>query len=618
LRVNNVALVREAHGYHLVPAADAVGTGAMDRTQGVEAGYGITVVPLWHVSAATLIKLLENFATKPGMARAEPSRNLILIQGIAADRKTAIDTIRNFDADWMRDQSVGIYPVSNSTPEPIISELERIIDAGEGGLSQHIVKLQPIARRNAILVVARKSDMLKTVATWIARLDKAGAAGTSVRVYRMRYGDARRTAAILNDMFLGNSAGSLDTSTNQIAPGAGLAAATSPSQSQPAPPGPQQTSGERSSFDARFADASGGRTATPSAGLTEQTSRPVFSGTSGQQGGSGSVLVNVRISADVINNALLIYANQENYGIIERTLQQIDRPQMQVAINATIAEVTLNDNLSYGVQFFLQSKNLGLKPDTGSIMNSATATTAAISRVFPGFNFLAGMEAQPLAILSALHGVTEVKVLSAPSLVVVNNQFASMQVGNQIPITTGTANVLSSTNTVVNTVDYRNTGIILRVAPRINVSGDVLLDIEQEISSVADNASAETLTPTVSQRKVRSSISIASGQTVLLAGLISDSQNRGSSGIPALDQLPVIGNLFARKTGSGERTELIIFIRPQIIRNGADAQQIAEELRAKMGGIFDPAVSCCGNIDPMRLRLRLTKPVDGWGEAEPR
>jgi len=172
LRVSNVALVREARGYRLIPAAEAVGTGTVDSSGSLEPGYGITVLPLQYVSAQTLTKLLENFATKPGMVRADPTRNLVVIQGNGADRRAAIDSVLSFDADWMKGQSVGIYPVRNSTLEPVISELERIIDSGEGGLSQNVVKLQPINRQNAILVVTRKPELLKTVSTWITRLDR--------------------------------------------------------------------------------------------------------------------------------------------------------------------------------------------------------------------------------------------------------------------------------------------------------------------------------------------------------------------------------------------------------------------------------------------------------------
>jgi general secretion pathway protein D len=276
-----------------------------------------------------------------------------------------------------------------------------------------------------------------------------------------------------------------------------------------------------------------------------------------------------------------------------------------VAIDATIAEVTLNDNLQYGVQFFLKSTNVGAPPNTGSMVNtasSAAATLAAnalISRVLPGFNFLMGTEAQPQLIINALHAVTDVKILSNPSLVVVDNQVATLQVGDQIPVTTQSAqSVIAPGAPVVNNIDYRNTGVILRVAPRINANGNVLLNIEQEISAVANTTNADTLTPTVSQRRVASSIGVASGQTVLLAGLVSETQNRTRNGIPGLDKIPGLGELFSQNNGTVQRTELIIFIRPQIIRNGVDAYRVAAELRDKIIRSRPGAVPVAGDPSP--------------------
>lgn len=611
LRTSNVALVRDGQGYRLIPSAEAVASGSIDQAQDPDAGFGVSVVPLQFVSAQTLTKLLENFAAKPGMIRAEASRNLLVIQGSSADRRAAIDTVLSFDADWMAGQSVGIYPVSNSTPEPVIAELERIIDSGEGGLAQNLVKLQPIARQNAILVVARKPDLLKRVATWVERLDRAGTAGTGVKVYRMRYGDARQVAALLNDIFLGGATGGLDSSTNQLVPGGGAVASSSgrpgfsnsPSFSGSGTTGMQPGApGGTSSFDSRFGDAGGSRLAqTTGSGQSYAnnrlgTSTPNLAANG--SGGSAAILANVRISPDVVNNALLIYANQENYRLIERALQQIDRPQAQVAVDATIAEVTLNDQLSYGVQFFLTSRSVGLGPDKGSALNTfvgpaaasaaaSAAGTAAINRVLPGFNFLVGTEADPRVILDALRTVTDVKVVSTPSVVVIDNQFASLLVGDQIPIQTQSAvSVIAPGAPVVNNIDYRNTGVILRVAPRITANGSVLLDVEQEISAVADTPTASTLTPTVSQRKVRSTIGVANGQTVLLAGLISERENRTRLGIPGLDQIPYVGDVFAHTNGTLQRTELIVFIRPKIIRNGVDASRVAQELRGKMRGFM--------------------------------
>ncbi|WJR79984.1 type II secretion system secretin GspD [Bradyrhizobium sp. NP1] len=629
LRLSGVVLVRDSAGYRLTPLGDAVGSGRVDQAAAnPEPGYGVSVVPLQYVSAATVLKLLDSFATKPGSVRADPTRNLLLIQGTGAERQTAVETAMSFDVDWMRGQSVGIYPVGNSAPEPIIAELEKIMDSGESGLSQNVVKFQPVSRLNAILVVSRKPALLHTAASWIRRLDHADTARNSVHVYRVKYGDAKQIARVLTDMFIGGSQGSLDSPDNQLAPGSGLSATSSADRLSL---GANNASSATSGFASRMSTGgNGGNGATtPGFGQPLQAgSANSSSGTSAldsRSSGSGGqpLMQNVRITPDAVNNSLLIYADQGNYRIIEATLMQVDQPPLQVAIDATIAEVTLTNELSYGVQFFLTSHNLGLRPNQGSVLNtqstqapgstttSTTPTTgtdatsaaaaagsvagAFINRAFPGFNFLIGSEAQPSAILDALHTVTSVKVLSNPSLVVINNQAATLQVGDVVPVSTGSATVLTTSNTVVNTIDYRNTGIILRVSPRINVNGNVRLEVEQEISNVSPTTAA-SLTPTVSERRVKSSISVASGQTVLLAGLISEQQNGNRNGIPLLDEIQGLGDAFSHQDKKGTRTELIIFIRPQIIRDGTDAHHIAEELRSKLRG------SVGASTDDLRVR----------------
>lgn len=596
LRISNVVLIRDAAGYRLVPLGDAVGSGNIDHAaDSAEPGYGISVVPLQYVSAPTLIKLLDSFATKPGMVRADAERNLLLIQGSGAERRTAIETILSFDTEWMRGESVGIFPVHNSTPGPLIAELENIVDSGDGGLSQNLIKFQPVDRMNSILVVSKRPQLLKIAATWIARLDRGDTSGRGVHVYRVRYGDARQMARVLNDIFLGSSgAGGLESPTNEIAPGSGAVTSSSTNSGN-------GNGGFGSSFSASFGSASGSNErvrqqlgiappnqTTVNANATATTTPP-SAGASADS--SAPVLTGIRITPDVVNNSLLIFASEENYHIIERAIRQIDRPRLQVAIDATIAEVTLNDALNYGVQFYLSAGGLGNQLNTAATapptVDASGVASAFLNRTFPAFNLLVGPEAQPHVILDALHQVTTVKVLSNPSLVVLDNQPATLQVGDEIPVSTGSANVLTTSNTIVNTIDYKDTGIILHVTPRVGANGTVQLDIEQEISNVNTAASAaSSLTPTVSQRRVASSISVATGQTVLLAGLISETQNRASNGIPFLDNLPgPLGDAFATMRNNGlTRTELIIFIRPQVIRDGVDAHFVAEELRAKLQG----------------------------------
>jgi general secretion pathway protein D len=603
LRLSGVVLVRDTAGYRLTPVGDAVGSGRVDAiASSPEPGYGVSVVPLQYVSAQTVLKLMDSFATKAGMVRADATRNILLIQGSGAERRTAVDTALSFDVDWMRGQSVGIYPIANSGPEPIIAELEKIMDSGESGLSQNVVKFQAISRLNAILVVSRKPALLRTAATWIRRLDNADTARTSVHVYHVKYGEARQIARVLTDMFIGgSSSASLDAASSQIAPGSGTSATSSADRLSLNGNNSSSSSNglaSRSNAGTSTNGASGfGAAQTAAANATGAGS--LDSGSRSAGSGGQPVLLGVRITADTVNNTLLIYADQESYRIIQATLQQVDQTQLQVAIDATIAEVTLTDELAYGVQAYLTSHNLGLRPDQGSALNTQSAPAAAaagavanafINRAFPGFNFLIGSEAQPSAILDALHTVTSVKVLSNPSLVVINNQAATLQVGDVVPVSTGSATVLTTNNTVVNTIDYRNTGIILRVSPRINVNGNVRLDVEQEISNVSPQT-ATSLTPTVSERKVRSSISVATGQTVLLAGLISEQQNNTRNGIPLLDQLPGLGDAFSHQDNKTTRTELIIFIRPQIIRDGTDAHFVAEELRSKLRGNLGASIA---------------------------
>ncbi|PNG24506.1 type II secretion system secretin GspD [Methylocella silvestris] len=632
LRTSNAVLVHDAGGYRIIPVDDAVGNGSVDRGGSrLEPGYGMTVVPVQHVSVQTINKLLEGFATRPGAIRVDSGTNMVIIVGTGVERRTAVDTVLSFDQDWMRGQSVGIIPVRNTTPEPIVVELEKILDSGEAGLSQNMVKVQAMNRSNAVLVVARKPELLRAAATWIARLDGSATASTGVKVYRVRYGDAKLIARLLSDLFTGGASSS-DSAANSLAPGSGssvsttdrltggtasLAASAGGGGSAGSSLGAGSGSSSSSSLGAG-AGSSGAGSQSPfgtlgsagaagGAGGADSSAAGGAGSSSGGLGGGGKgpvLLPGVRIMADTANNSVVIYANQQSYKVIEKALEQLDRPKLQVAIDLTIAEVTLNDTLNYGVQFFLGSSNLGLGTNNGFVTNTASSIplsqTSGSGGTTPGFNLTLGNAASPRVIINALHQYTDVKVLSNPSLVVVDNQVATLQVGDEIPIQTGSATVLSANNAVVNTIDYKNTGIILRVQPRVNFNGNVSLDVEQEISN---QAGTSALGPTFSQRKVKSSILVASGQTVLLAGLISDGVNGTKAGIPVADQIPVLGNLFNNNSNRlVSRTELIIFIRPQIIRDGVDASFVAEELRSKLRGNKVGDIYPTGAVTPVPLR----------------
>ena len=609
LAANNLVMVRSASGYRIGPTNEG-GGGAVDQAQGsdrAEPGFGLSVIPLEYVSGTTLAKLLEGFATRPGAIRTDPSGKLLIVVGTGSERQSAVDTVRSFDVDWLRGQSVGMYPVQNSTPEPIVGELEKIMDSGDSGFGHGLVKFQPVSRLNSILVVAAKPELLHVAQRWIYRLDEPSTSSASVKVYKVRYGDAKQIAQLLQQIFVtGGGEVSAESPTNEIAPSSGLKAM---SAAQKLTGGPSNSmTGGTSLGGASLGGASlGGASpnsegpASPAQGGAPRPAAGQFGGVPvatlnselnalGQGESGGPQLPNVRITADLTSNSVLVYARPDEYKLIERTLIQLDRPKLQVAIDVTIAEVTLNDALNYGVQFFLAGGAVsntasGTMPslinnavsNNGSSTNGSSTTGTGLSG---GLNVIAGHPASPRVVINALSALTDVKILSNPSLVVVDNGDASLEVGDEVPVSTGSATVLSSNNAVVNTIDYKNTGVILHVQPHVNYNGTVMLDIDQLVSEPTGPA----LTPTISTREVKSTISVASSQTVLLAGMIQDNLNKSRSGVPILGQLPYVGAAFGTTGKSDIRTELIMFIRPTIIRDGADAAMVAEELRSKMRG----------------------------------
>jgi general secretion pathway protein D len=605
LRMSNAAVLREGNLVKIVPVPEAAGAGGASMGA-AQPGFGVSIVPLHYTSAASVARMAENFLSRPGAIRADQARNMLLIQGTGTERQSALDVIATLDVEWLRNQSVGVYPLKSTTPETMIQELEHIFQTSENGQGQGVIQFQPVSRMNAVMVVAKSPNLLARVTQWVQRLDRSDTGGNALRTYRLKFGNAQQVAKILSDIFVGSGASSAETAANQIAPGSGALQTQSRIDSLGA--GSQRSSlgsGNAQASDSTSANGLGNR----GGGLGGGTSQ----GFSGQQDADNTtsslasgnmprgLFQNVRITADTVNNAIVIFSNQEDYRTIERALRDFDRPRLQVAIDATVAEVTLTDALQFGVQHFFTSSDVGMAGDKGSAglmpvpaaASSTGSTQAAVQaaflqRVLPGFNLLLGPEAQPRVILSALSTITDVKVLSSPSLVVIDNQPAVLEVGDQIPVTTSTATLLSNSNTpVVNTIEMRSTGVILKVLPHVHPNGSVQLEIEQEISNVV-NPSQQTLTPTIAQRRIHSTVAVTSGQTVLLGGLISEQQDKSTTGIPGLAQIKYLGDLFGTTNKSRQRSEIIVFIRPMVVRNGIDQQAVTEEFRQRLESMRRP------------------------------
>jgi general secretion pathway protein D len=597
LRMQNAAIVRDGKFMKIVPIPDAAGHASMSAGAG-EPGFGVSVVPLRYISASTVAKTAESMLARPGAIRVDQARNLLLVQGTASEREAALDMIQTFDVEWLRNQSVGVYPLKSTSPETMIEELQRVFESREGGPGQGVISFQPISRMNAVMVVAKNPNMLKQTTQWVERLDRSDTSGTTLRSYRLKYGNSTQIAKILSNVFVSKGGTGGDTPTNPIAPGTTTAKSKLDSLDRNAQNGGTSGSsnGSTSGQSGSGAFGSGSRGGAPIAAAFETFSNrkdsdadaPGGADALGGAGGSssrGSTFQNVRITPDTANNSIVVYANQEDHRIIERAVHDFDRPRLQVAIEATVAEVTLTNELAYGIQSFLTSKDLGGPSNKGSFGLFSAAQAAAQSTVLnqfaPGANLLLGSAGQPRVLLNALSTITDVKVLSSPSVVALDNQPALLEVGNAIPVSTGSATLLQSSSTV-NTTEYRNTGVILKVLPHVNANGTIELEVDQEISDVVNNANQSTLTPTISERRVHSTVAVTSGQTVLLGGLISEKVNNTKNGIPGLNQIQFLGDLLGNTDNTKTRSEIIIFIRPQLIRNSVTARAVTQEFRDKL------------------------------------
>jgi len=547
LRLNNMAVV-VSHGiYKIVPLADAqhvVHVNSARRDAGI--GYGVDIVPVRYINAAEMAKLLEPLAPAAGVVHVDSTRNVLLIEGTTEERQTLKDDIALFDADWLSGMSFAIFTPSHLDADELVKELNQVL----GGLNSPVsslVQLVPIQRLNAVLAISHQQRYLDHVRAWVNRLDRPGEGSDKrIYVYDVQNGRASDLASTLGKLLFGSSGAGPSS--------AGSASMPAHSNSSLAPP--------------------------PNANSTGAMI-PSLSAPSDAVSVSGSApgIGNLSITADETNNALAILATPQQYGVIVAALKKLDAAPLQVLLEAAIAEVTLTDNLKYGVQYFFQ-------PNTQNQIVLSDSATSNIAAAFPGFSYMFSDGNNIKIILDALQALTHIEVVSSPQVMVLNNQQATLQVGDRVPIVTQQAQqTTSDTAPIINSVEYEDTGVILKVTPRVNRGGMVMMDISQEVSQVADTSASPVPSPTIQERKINSSVAVQDGETVVLGGLISDARTRGKSGIPFLQNIPVLGSLFGDTSNNNTRTELMVLITPHVVDNTQKARKVTDELRRRLPSV---------------------------------
>lgn len=568
LRVQGAALVDVNGVYHVVPSKDASRrvTSLRSAAQGAH-GYGIYVVPLQYVSASEMEKILQPFAPDGGIVRVDEARNLLLLAGTGQEVSTLLSVVRTFDVDWLAGMSFGLYPLEYVDAKTLAGELSEVFSSGKSPIAG-VVRLVPLSRLNALMVVTPQARYLKDVEEWIHRLDLgATTPGRRIYVYEVQNGKADDLASALSHIL----SLSYDpvTSTRQSTSASGSSAATG---------------GLSSSFGANRSSPSaapgGAYGATPSvaAPLGANLAGPGATGSAPAGGGGTLETATLRIVPNAENNSLLIFASPSEFQVIEAALKRLDVLPIQILIEASIAEVTLTNQLQYGLQWSYQGAN-------GPLIFSE-ASNGAISQQFPGLSYLYSGSASIRAVLNSLQTLTDVRVISAPKLVVLNNHDADLEVGDQVPVT-----VQSSVSTndpaapIVNSVQMQDTGVILHVTPRANKSGQIILDVSQEVSNVVPTTSSSINSPTIQQRKISSTVAVHDGDTIALGGLISDSRSNTRDGIPFLRQIPILGDLFGSTNKQGTRTELIVLLTPRVVRSSEESAQVMSELESEFQGL---------------------------------
>lgn len=577
LRTSGLALAESDGLYRILPLEDA-----NRAAGGGGSGYGVRILPLQSVPAAELRSVLEPFVPAGGVMQVDPRRNLLVVSGPATALDGFAELVAELDVDWLASRSFGLYPLKVGSATDIAAELGVILEEGrDGGPLSGLVRVVPVERLNAVLVIASQPGQLRQVKAWIDRLDY-GDDQTTPRIFEYYVQNSRAVdlARVLSELL---ASGQVSTAGGETVPGAeavdvgsarlGLEALASGTPSNAGGPDPQ----DGGQGAAQLAD--------PAQRLAQDRERSrsqrgsEFGSASGGRQDSALDMPPVRVVADEKTNALVILARPRDYPIIENIIRKLDIVPMQVLIESTIAEVTLNDELRYGVQFFLEAGASRLQLSQGE---TGPLGPAGIGAVFPGFNYVLS-NSDAVGVLSLLDSVSDVNVISSPQLMVLDHQTAALQVGDQVPVVTQSAqSVVNPDSPIVNSIEYRNTGVVLQVTPRVNANGLVTLEIDQEVSDVARTTSSTINSPTISQRRIVSSIIVQDGETVALGGLIRQNQTNGKSGVPVLSDLPVLGPLFGTTTEITNRTELLILLRPKVIRNTMQARSVTEELRDRM------------------------------------
>ncbi|MCG7895824.1 MAG: type II secretion system secretin GspD [Candidatus Thiodiazotropha taylori] len=558
LRMNGAAMVLVDGIYRILPLSKAIQGQQVPRladgSAPIPAGYALQVVPVKYIGVREMAQILQPLAPVNSVIRVDATRNLLVLGGTGGELASMLETIQLFDVDWMEGLSVGFFPLKYAKVSTVTKELQAIVGSMDSNPLEGMFRVVPVDEAGGILVVTPQKRYLDRVAEWIPRLDRVDSqesgTGQKLYVYRVQNGEAVELADMLQQLFSASGATQKKSKSAQVAPG-------------------KTKKTLSSSTDSESKNLS-----------TTSVARMTFFGAGGSDTKS-----EIRVVADDKHNSLVITATPSQYANMLDALEKLDVRQLQVMVEATIIEVALQDEFKYGLQWAFNS-DVGSNYIGEGVLSSTTS--AVLGNTLPGFNFSVLRSASDVrAVFNALAEDSLIRVLSSPSVMVLDNETASIQVGDEVPIVDQQRqSTTDSDSPIINSISYRETGVMLEVTPRVNPGGLVTLDVTQEVSDVSDVVASSTSgSPTISTRKITSTVAVKNGEVLVLGGLITDRDNEGTSGLPFLSKLPLIGWLFGQESTFSKRTELVVVLVPTVVFNSDDNRQVVESFRAKLQGL---------------------------------
>jgi general secretion pathway protein D len=551
LEVNALTAVKAGDFYKIIPTNQARQkeiTTVIEGAGGAPAGNAIItkVIPMTYVRPSEVVAILNPLKSAAGLYLADDRSRLLFLTETKRKIEELMKIVSILDVDSFSRFQVELYPVKYADAEELAQELTQVVTMvfSSAGKGRAVFRIIPAAQINSLMIISGEQGLAGNILSWVERLDQPPTEATDrIFVYPLAHAKAEEIAGVLSQVFKSDVSKTVkrNVPVNPSAP-------------------------------------------------VQQRSRPVpVSARTTAPGISSRLESPVTIVADKSTNTLIIQTSPWYYPVVEETIKKLDLIPRQVLIEVLVAEITLDDETRFGLQWAVRGEaatQVGGKMHNFDTLVRNVNTPGGEGALNPGFSYLLTEANFITAVLSAYANASRLNVLASPHIMAMDNKEASINIGAEVPIvttqTTETAGGTGLGNTVTNNVEYRDTGVILKVTPHINEGRYVTLDIRQEVSQAQTNILGGTESPIIRNRIAETTMVVKDGQTLVIGGLIEETSNRSREGLPWLSKIPGLGYLFGETVDVMSKKELVLLITPRVVTNPEEGNRVSRKIRDRV------------------------------------